>query len=316
MMESLNNFNYSLTLFFSLLVSTVPSLFLGVAFSSYLLLWFESLDNRQRLSINPWNGVFLGILGGLLLPIGQYGHFPIARRLFLEKVPTAVAIAFFLATPTISLGNLWVTYRVFATRSSIIWWRVGITLIITLLIALIFSTVERKTNYDKENNSEMRFDSLLIQSGTILSVPEKKLVIKRKLPRTVSLFINNLLKEFWEFSTVVILGCLVTTITLVAIQQRDFLVVANEPIASIVRSMLYGFVLSLGATANTSFAATLGAIMTKGAIISFLVFSSFVDLKSIGLLLLVFRAKAAVYLLILLVMLTFLSSSIIDYYFG
>jgi uncharacterized protein len=316
MMGSLNDFNYSLTLFFSLLVSTIPSLFLGVTFSSYLLLWLESADNQQRLSISPWNGVFLGILGGLLSPIGQYGHFPIVRRLFLEKVPTTVAIAFFLASPTINLGNLWATYQVFATRSSIIWWRVGITLMITLLISLIFSTVERKTKYDQKNNSETCFDPLLIQSGTILSVLEKKLALKRKLPRTVSLFINNLLKEFWEFGTVLILGCLVTTITLVAIQQRDFLVVANEPIASIVRSMLYGFVLSLGATATTSFVATLGAIVTKGGIISFLVFSSFVDLKSIGLLLLVFRAKAAVYLLVLLVMLTFLFSLIVDYYFG
>jgi uncharacterized protein len=315
-MESINDFNYGLTLFFSLLVSTIPSLFLGVVVSSCLLLWFEAGDNWQKLPISPLYGAFLGVLSGLLLPVGQYGHFPIARRLFLEKVPTAVAIAFFLAAPTFNLGTIWVTYRVFATRSNIIWWRMGITLIIALLVALIFSTARRRTNHDKENNSEMRFDSPLIQSGTILSVPERELAVKRKLPRSVNLFINNLLKEFWEFGTVLILGCLVTTITLISLQQRDFLVVANEPIVGIVRSMLYGFVLSLGATANTAFAATLGAIFTKGAIISFLVFSAFVDLKSIGLLLLAFRAKAAVYLLLLLVLLTFLLSSIVDYYFG
>jgi uncharacterized protein len=338
-MGSISDLNNGLTLFFSLLIPTVPSLFIGVVISSSLLLWFESERNRRKQKINVWDGLFIGILCSLVAPVGQYGHFPIARRLFLTRTPISVAIAFFLSAPTFSLGNLWITYRVFATKSDLIWWRLGTTLIITILITLIFSTIEQKAKNNRENSAEIRLDSPVIQSGTTLSTPlrssqlvlarqnigndageelnaeerkQAKALAKRKLTQQVDRFINNLFKEFWEFGAVLILGCAVATITLMTIDRADFLLVTSEPRSSIGRLMLCSFILSLGANANTAFLATLGAFFTKGAIVASLVFCAFVDLKSIGLLLLTFRPKIAVYLLSLSVLLAFLSGAIVD----
>jgi uncharacterized protein len=336
---STNAFNSGSTLFFSLLVATIPSLFCGIVVSSLLLLWFDSRRKRRKQTLNAWECAFLGILCSLVSPVGQYGHFPIARRLLLGKVPTAAAIAFFLAAPTCYLGNLWMTYRVFAIRSDMVWWRVGGTLIIALIVALIFSTATGKPDDRGENegSSETRLYSSLVQSGTILSVSKSDFVsqvtgkageedlefsftdrkqenalARKRLARRVDLFLDNLFKEFWEFGGVTIVGCAVTTLTLLSLKQVDFLLVTNGSILSIGRSMLYGFVLSLGASANTAFMATLGGFFTKGAIVASLVFCAFVDLKSIGLLLLTFRAKVAVYLLLLLVLLSFLFGSIVD----
>lgn len=307
--------------------------------SSLLLLWFDSRRKRQKQTLNAWECAFLGILCSLFSPVGQYGHFPIARRLLLGKMPTAAAIAFFLAAPTCYLGNLWMTYRVFATRSDIVWWRVGSTLAITLVVALIFSTATGKKDdrENKEESSEARLFSPLVQSGTILPTSksdvvsqvtgkagegniessftdrkQEKALERRRLARRVGLFLDNLFREFWEFGAVTIVGCAVTTLTLLSLKQVDFLLVTNGSMLSIGRSMLYSFVLSLGASANTAFMATLGGVFTKGAIVASLVFCAFVDLKSIGLLLLTFRAKVSVYLLLLLVLLSFLSGSIVD----
>lgn len=328
---SANAFNSGSTLFFSLLVSTIPSLFFGIVISSLLLLWFDSRRKQQKQTLNTWECAFLGILCSLFSPVGQYGHFPIARRLLLGKIPTAAAIAFFLAAPTCYIGNLWLTYLVFATRSDMVWWRVGSTVIIALVLALIFSTARRKLD------DEARLYSPLVQSGTILPVSKsdfvsqvtgkagnentesffiggkrEKALARNRLTRRVDLFLDNLFREFWEFGSVTIIGCAVTTLTLSSLKQVDFLFVANKSILSIGRSMLYSFVLSLGASTNTSFMATLGAIFTRGAIVASLVLCAFVDLKSIGLLLLTFRTKVSVYLLLLLVLLSFLSGLIVD----
>ena len=136
-MVQLNN---GITLFFSLLVEAMPFLLLGVIFSSVLLLF---VDEQKLLALMPRNVLLAALAGGLigfLFPVCECGNIPVARRLMMKGAPTALAIGFLLAAPTVNPIVFWATWIAFRDQPEIVFLRVGFTLIIAMTIALIFST--------------------------------------------------------------------------------------------------------------------------------------------------------------------------------
>jgi uncharacterized protein len=135
-MVQLNN---GITLFFSLLVEAMPFLLLGVIFSSVLLLF---VDEQKLLTLIPKNVVLAALAGGLIgfmFPVCECGNIPVARRLLMKGAPTAVAIGFLLAAPTVNPIVFWATWIAFRDQPEIVFLRVGFTLIVAMTIALIFS---------------------------------------------------------------------------------------------------------------------------------------------------------------------------------
>ncbi|MEB3289953.1 MAG: permease [Leptolyngbya sp.] len=135
-MVQLNN---GITLFFSLLVEAMPFLLLGVIFSSVLLLF---VDEQKLLALMPRNVLLAALAGGLigfLFPVCECGNIPVARRLLMKGAPTAVAIGFLLAAPTVNPVVFWATWIAFRDQPEIVFLRVGFTLIVAMTIALIFS---------------------------------------------------------------------------------------------------------------------------------------------------------------------------------
>ena len=109
-MVQLNN---GITLFFSLLVEALPFLLLGVLFSSVLLLF---VDEQKLLAIVPRNAVLAALVGsliGFMFPVCECGNIPVARRLMMKGAPTAVAIGYLLAAPTVNPIVFWATWVAF-----------------------------------------------------------------------------------------------------------------------------------------------------------------------------------------------------------
>ncbi|NMF84033.1 permease [Nodosilinea sp. P-1105] len=135
-MVQLNN---GITLFLSLLVEAMPFLLLGVIFSSVLLLF---VDERRLLSILPRNVVLASLSGsmiGFMFPVCECGNVPVARRLLMKGAPTAVAMGYLLAAPTVNPIVFWATWMAFRDQPEIVFLRVGFTMIIATIISLIFS---------------------------------------------------------------------------------------------------------------------------------------------------------------------------------
>jgi uncharacterized membrane protein YraQ (UPF0718 family) len=163
-MVQLNN---GITLFFSLLVEAMPFLLLGVIFSSVLLLF---VDEQKLLALIPRNVLLAALAGGLigfLFPVCECGNIPVARRLLMKGAPTAVAIGFLLAAPTVNPIVFWATWMAFRDQPEIVFLRVGFTLIVAMSIALIFSAQADMRPFLQDNLARLMGDPETSSSGVI-----------------------------------------------------------------------------------------------------------------------------------------------------
>ncbi|MFM7471381.1 MAG: permease [Nodosilinea sp.] len=324
-MVQLNN---GITLFFSLLVEAMPFLLLGVVFSSLLLLF---VDEQRLLALIPKNVILAALVGGLigfLFPVCECGNIPVARRLLMKGAPTALAIGFLLAAPTVNPIVLWATWVAFRDQPEIVFLRVGFTLTIAVLVALIFSvqTDIRPLLQDHLTRlmpavSKSSQPSDLLKSGTFLlqspgqmvsleaaSVQRWAETANSSLPLRVrlGLMLDNMVLEIRELGAVLIIGSAIAALLQVVVPRDMVLHLGQGPITSILAMMTLAWVVSICSTVDAFFALSFASMFTSGSLLAFLVFGPMVDLKNISLLLTVFKGRAIVYLFALAAQLTFL----------
>jgi uncharacterized membrane protein YraQ (UPF0718 family) len=348
-MVQLNN---GITLFLSLLVEAMPFLLLGVIFSSVLLLF---VDERKLLGMMPRNVVLASLAGsmiGFMFPVCECGNVPVARRLLMKGAPTAVAIGFLLAAPTVNPIVFWATWMAFRDQPEIVFLRVGFTLIIATLISLVFSRQKDMRPFLQDNLAKLMGEpveepsspsgpscppqaaatpSPLLQSGTFLmqapgqvlqlDAPPAQVMdqLAPSLPPLKDRFRmmgDNMVLELRELGSVLIIGSAIAAFVQVAIPREVILSLGQGPITSIVAMMTLAWVVSICSTVDSFFALSFASVFTSGSLLAFLVFGPMVDLKNISLLLTVFKGRTIVYLFVLAAQLTFLLTLIMNLYGG
>ncbi|HEY9880524.1 MAG TPA: permease [Leptolyngbyaceae cyanobacterium] len=323
-MGQLNN---GITLFLSLLVEAMPFLLMGVAFSSILLFFVDEQKLIAALPRNPVLAALAGSLIGFLFPVCECGNVPVARRLMMQGAPTAVAIGFLLAAPTVNPIVFWATWVAFRDQPEIVFLRVGFTLLIATSIGAIFSTQKDMRPFLQQNLSRLMVDptkgkpakpesdiSPLLQSGTFLlqssgkplelSAPiGQSLAMAQSPPKPLAdklrLMVDNMILELRELGAVLVLGSAIAAFVQVAIPRDVVLSLGQGPITSILAMMLLAWVVSICSTVDAFFALSFASMFTSGSLLAFLVFGPMIDLKNISLLLTVFKPRAIIYLFVL-----------------
>jgi hypothetical protein len=296
----------ALTVFFSSLLESLPSLCLGTVISSLLLVWGDSpLKKLGR--PNSFVSAAIGSCLGLLLPVGQYGSLPVARRLLLLDFPTSVAIAFLIAAPTLNPIAIWITFSTFADRPHLAWLRLTLTLAIALLVGYLFGFHKQKHSLiETEETIDVQPTSSLLQTGTLI-LPQTK-------QGAFNLVIANAIEEFVELGMFLIIGCGAAAIVQTIVHPVEILSIASTPVIGILTAILLATVLSVGSFANSLFISSIAANLTNGSILAFLLVGSIIDLKSLSLMLSSLSSKAVTYIIVLVLQLTFLLCLILDFY--
>lgn len=318
--------SYVLTLFFSLLLTALPFLLLGIIISSWLLVF---VDEHQLIAKFPRNRLLGAILGsslGIILPVGQYGNIPIARRLLTQGIPLSVAISFFLAAPTINPIVIWLTWKAFP--DSIIWlfYRLLFTWLIAVIIAVIFSTYAEKPVDPAHTPLRSRF----LPAATFLQptdqdqsphrlgnlVYDYQTISLTNQPLTVSLhfFSQNIIRETLELGSLLVFGCAIAALGQSFFPLASFLNWGQTSVTQILTMMGLSVILSLGSFNSGFWLGNLLPFLLKGSALSFLLLGSVFDLKSIPLLFSLFRPKNLLYLLILWGQMIFLTALLLNFY--
>ena len=337
-MTQLNN---GITLFFSLLVEAMPFLLLGVIFSSVLLLF---VDEQKLLGMIPKNVVLAALSGsliGFMFPVCECGNIPVARRLLMKGAPTAVAIGYLLAAPTVNPIVFWATWIAFRDQPEIVFLRVGFTLIVAITIAAIFSSQADVRPFLQDNLTRLMGEpepveapdpglSPLLQSGTFLmqspgqvlqldAPPAQVMAQVATLPpigQRLRMMVDNMVLELRELGAVLVIGSAIAAFVQVAIPREVILSLGQGPVTSIVAMMTLAWVVSICSTVDSFFALSFASTFTSGALLAFLVFGPMVDLKNISLLLTVFKGRTIFYLCMLAAQLTFLLTLVMNFYTG
>jgi hypothetical protein len=339
-MTQLNN---GITLFFSLLVEAMPFLLLGVIFSSLLLLF---VDEQKLLGMIPKNVVLAALAGsliGFMFPVCECGNIPVARRLLMKGAPTAVAIGYLLAAPTVNPIVFWATWIAFRDQPEIVFLRVGFTLIVAITIAVIFSAQADIRPFLQDNLTRMMGEpepaapaspepevSPLLKSGTFLmqspgqvlqldAPPAQVLAQVATLPpmaQRLRMMVDNMVLELRELGAVLVIGSAIAAFVQVAVPREVILGLGQGPVTSILAMMALAWVVSICSTVDSFFALSFASTFTSGALLAFLVFGPMIDLKNISLLLTVFKGRTIVYLSLLAAQLTFLLTLVMNLYTG
>lgn len=337
-MTQLNN---GITLFFSLLVEAMPFLLMGVIFSSVLLLF---VDEQKLLGMIPKNVVLAALSGsliGFMFPVCECGNIPVARRLLMKGAPTAVAIGYLLAAPTVNPIVFWATWIAFRDQPEIVFLRVGFTLIVAITIAAIFSSQADVRPFLQDNLTRLMGEpepmaapqpelSPLLKSGTFLmqspgqvlqldAPPAQVMAQVATLPpigQRLRMMVDNMVLELRELGAVLVIGSAIAAFVQVAIPREIILGLGQGPVTSILAMMTLAWVVSICSTVDSFFALSFASTFTSGALLAFLVFGPMVDLKNISLLLTVFKGRTIFYLCMLAAQLTFLLTLVMNFYTG
>lgn len=343
MTGSMTQLNNGITLFFSLLVEAMPFLLLGVIFSSVLLLF---VDEQKLLRMIPKNVVLAALAGsliGFMFPVCECGNIPVARRLLMKGAPTAVAIGYLLAAPTVNPIVFWATWIAFRDQPEIVFLRVGFTLIVAITIAVIFSAQADIRPFLQDNLTRMMGEpepaapaspepevSPLLKSGTFLmqspgqvlqldAPPAQVLAQVATLPpmaQRLRMMVDNMVLELRELGAVLVIGSAIAAFVQVAVPREVILGLGQGPVTSILAMMALAWVVSICSTVDSFFALSFASTFTSGALLAFLVFGPMIDLKNISLLLTVFKGRTIVYLSLLAAQLTFLLTLVMNLYTG
>lgn len=341
----MNQLNSALTLFMSLLVEAMPFLLLGVAFSSILKLFINERRLVEAMPKNPLMGALAGSLVGFLFPVCECGNVPVARRLLVQGAPSSVAIGFLLAAPTVNPIVFWATWIAFRDQPEMVFLRIGLSLLIAVLVAWIFSfqddlrpfmqpnvakmMPERERVTAKPRSSAGQSASPLLQSGTFLigqpgePIPFNPATAKTlaanpalSLPifQRLSLLVDNMIQELRELGGALVIGAAIAAIVQVAMPREIILGLGQSTVLSILAMMILAWVVSICSTVDSFFALSFASTFTSASLLAFLVFGPMVDVKNIGLLLTVFRSRAIFYLFALAGLLTFLFTLLLSSY--
>lgn len=341
----MNQLNNALTLFMSLLVEAMPFLLLGVAFSSILKLFINERRLVEAMPKNPLMGALAGSLVGFLFPVCECGNVPVARRLLVQGAPSSVAIGFLLAAPTVNPIVFWATWIAFRDQPEMVFLRIGLSLLVAVLVAWIFSFQKDLRPFMQPNVAKMMPEcelptakqrsssgqpaSPLLQSGTFLigqpgqPIPFNPATAEAlaanpalSLPmfQRLSLLVDNMVQELRELGGALVLGAAIASVVQVAMPREIILGLGQSAVLSILAMMILAWVVSICSTVDSFFALSFASTFTSASLLAFLVFGPMVDVKNIGLLLTVFRWRAIFYLFALAGLLTFLFTLLLSSY--
>ncbi len=102
-----------------------------------------------------------------------------------------------------------------------------------------------------------------------------------------------------------VLGSAIAATVQVAVPRELILSLGQGMVSSILAMMLLAVVVSICSTVDSFFALSFASTFTSGSLLAFLIFGPMIDLKNIGLLLTVFKARAVFYLFALAAMMSF-----------
>jgi len=312
-----NDFNSAFTLFLSLLVEAMPFLLLGVLLSGILLVFVDRQKLVGILPKNPLLGALAGSLMGFMLPVCECGNVPVMRQLIIQGAPVSVCIGFLLAAPTINPIVIWATWTAFRDQPEIVILRVVLSLAIAIIIGTVFSAQPNirpllQPALIRLMPANLEPNTALLTGTFFLGEPNKPIALNLAIsPKDLSvnrwqLLIDNSIQELRELGGVLVIGSAIATIIQVGIPREVILNLGQGAVSSVIAMIMLAAIVSICSTVDAFFALSFASLFSSGAILAFLVFGPIFDLKSIGLLITVFKKRVIIYLFLIAAQLTFL----------
>ena len=280
------------SIFISILIEAIPFILIGVILSGIIQMFVSEEMIARIMPKNRFLAVLFGALAGVLFPACECGIIPITRRLLLKGVPLHAGVAFMLTAPIINPIVLFSTYSAFGNRWSVVFYRGGLALAVSLIIGVILS-------YQFKDNQLLKPDEPghhHHHHGTLL----------QKLGGTL----RHAIDEFFSVGKYLIIGAFIAAAMQTYVKTSTLLAIGQNDVSSSLVMMGLAFVLSLCSEVDAFIASSFSSTFSLGSLIAFLVFGAMVDIKNLLMMLAAFK-KRFVFLLITYIVVIVLAGSLL-----
>lgn len=280
------------SIFISILIEAIPFILIGVILSGIIQMFVSEEMIARIMPKNRFLAVLFGALAGVLFPACECGIIPITRRLLLKGVPLHAGVAFMLTAPIINPIVLFSTYIAFGNRWSVVFYRGGLALAVSLIIGIILS-YQFKDNQllkpDEPGHHHHHHHTLLQKLGGTL---------------------RHAIDEFFSVGKYLIIGAFIAAAMQTYVKTSTLLAIGQNDVSSSLVMMGLAFVLSLCSEVDAFIASTFSSTFSLGSLIAFLVFGAMVDIKNLLMMLAAFK-KRFVFLLITYIVVIVLVGSLL-----
>lgn len=280
------------SIFISILIEAIPFILIGVILSGIIQMFVSEEMIARIMPKNRFLAVLFGALAGILFPACECGIIPITRRLLLKGVPLHAGVAFMLTAPIINPIVLFSTYIAFGNRWSVVFYRGGLTLAVSVIIGIILS-------YQFKDNQLLKPD----EAG---HHHHHHHTLLQKLGGTL----RHAIDEFFSVGKYLIIGAFIAAAMQTYVKTSTLLAIGQNDVSSSLVMMGLAFVLSLCSEVDAFIASSFSSTFSLGSLIAFLVFGAMVDIKNLLMMLAAFK-KRFVFLLITYIVVIVLAGSLL-----
>ncbi|ADM36389.1 putative permease [Bacillus spizizenii str. W23] len=280
------------SIFISILIEAIPFILIGVILSGIIQMFVSEEMIARIMPKNRFLAVLFGALAGVLFPACECGIIPITRRLLLKGVPLHAGVAFMLTAPIINPIVLFSTFIAFGNRWSVVFYRGGLALAVSVIIGIILS-YQFKDNQllkpDEPGHHHHHHHTLLQKLGGTL---------------------RHAIDEFFSVGKYLIIGAFIAAAMQTYVKTSTLLAIGQNDVSSSLVMMGLAFVLSLCSEVDAFIASSFSSTFSLGSLIAFLVFGAMVDIKNLLMMLAAFK-KRFVFLLITYIVVIVLAGSLL-----
>lgn len=247
------------TIFFAIVVQSIPFLVLGVALSGVIS---AVLSERLIARLMPRRtavAVPVAGLAGIALPACECAVVPVANSLTRRGLPSAVALTFMLAAPAINPAVLVSTAVAFSGRVDMVAARFCASLLAAVVIGWIYVWAAARLPRVRLPDIKQRFDPH----------PEHGALTR---------FLTAAWHDFLPAAGFLVLGAIVAAAVNVLVPLKYVELVAGHPVLAILTLAAFAFVIALCSEADAFVAASLTAFSDTAKLV-FLVVGPAMDIK-------------------------------------
>jgi uncharacterized membrane protein YraQ (UPF0718 family) len=280
--------------FMGIFLEAFPFLLLGVLLSTVI----EALVPAERVQwLLPGGRLTapaFGSLLGLVFPVCECGVIPVGRRLLLTDLPLPLVLAFILAGPAVNPVVIASTWVAFNGDPLIVFGRIGLTLLVAIVVALVAGFYPGWPLLDPEPP----------RADDEVALGHQVRPCRIDWPAHCARAVDELL----DLGRYLVLGAALAAAVQTFVPRGAILALAHDGVTSVAIMMGLAALLSICSTVDAFVALPFAQTFGPGALLGFLVLGPMVDVKNALLLGGVFRRRLAIVTIGLATQLVFLAA--------
>jgi hypothetical protein len=278
----------TLTLAISVIIESVPFVFLGILLSAVVQVWLPHGVLARHLPRNPILRRASISLLGMFFPVCECGNVPLARGFMVGGFTVSESITFLLAAPILNPITIITTHQAFGWDGHILVARLLGGFVIANVVGWLFSK-----HPDPQSLLTTRFAAACAVGSTDghdAHGHSHEHARESRFSRTTEIFI----RETSVIMPALFIGSAVAALTQVFVPRSVLLALGSNPVWSVLAMMALAFIVAVCSNVDAFFVLSFGSTFLPGGIVAFLVFGALIDVKMLALMRTTFTSRTLV----------------------